>query len=265
MDFQAGPHPHIHASLEAGIGRIVIERPEKKNAITLAMWRALPDALRTLQAQPDLRVVILTGAGQDFSAGADIGEFQIERGDSQSARRYETANSEAFRAFREAPVPIIAAIDGICFGGGFGLAASCDLRLCTPRATFSVPAARLGLAYPHDAMGDIVSGLGAQLARFMTYTAARIDAARTLQAGFVLEIVPAESLHDSASAMAKSIAANAPLSIRASKAAISASEMPGQSDAERIAGLGDATFDSEDYAEGRAAFLARRAPAFKGR
>lgn len=264
MDFQAAPHPHIRASMTDGVGHIVIDRPEKKNAITLAMWRALVEALAGLTGHPALRVIVLRGMGPDFSAGADIAEFETERGNSQSARNYEAANSDAFRAFREAPVPTIAAIDGTCFGGGFGLAAACDLRIATPRSLFSVPAARLGLAYPQDAMIDIVSGLGPQLARYLTFSAARLDAHKAREAGFVLELVEPDALLDRANAMAAAIAANAPLSIKASKASIAACFSNDLAVTEQAKRLGDATFDSVDYAEGRAAFLARRPPRFKG-
>lgn len=265
MEFQAPTPPYIRASVEAGIGRIVIDRPEKKNAITLAMWRHLTSLMQELEGRQDIRAVVLSGAGHDFSAGADIAEFQTERGDSQSARRYEDANSAAFRAFRKAPMPVIAAIDGVCFGGGFGLAASCDLRICTPRALFSVPAAKLGLAYPQDAMADIVAGLGPQLARYMTYTAGRIGADEALAAGFVLKLVPADELQATALHIAETIAKNAPLSVRASKAAITASLNPAEYAAADARALGDTTFDSADYAEGRAAFIERRQPRFQGR
>ncbi len=140
------------------IARLVINRPARKNALDAAMWASLPALLA--KAAASARVLILSGAGGNFCAGADISEFATVRKDAESARTYEAVNSAAFRALRETPIPVIAAIDGICYGGGFGLAAACDIRLATPDARFSVPAARLGLAYPQDAMADIVAACG---------------------------------------------------------------------------------------------------------
>lgn len=247
-----------------GVATIVINRPARKNAITQAMWVELASHINRLSSGPDVRVIVLRGAGQDFSAGADISEFDTLRGDPTSARAYEATNSAAFAALRNAAVPVIAAIRGICFGGGFGLAAACDLRIATPEAQFAVPAARLGLAYPQDAMGDIVWAAGPQMARYLTYTAGRIDAQAALSAGFLLEIADAERFDVRVGEVARTIAENAPLSVRASKAAIRSALSHDPGEAALAQALGDATFLSDDYAEGRAAFAGRRAPAFKG-
>ncbi|PWK65809.1 enoyl-CoA hydratase-related protein [Aminobacter sp. AP02] len=248
-----------------GVATIVINRPARKNAVTQAMWVDLAGHVSRLAAGLDTRVIVLRGAGQDFSAGADIGEFDTLRGDAESARTYEATNSAAFAALRNATVPVIAAIRGICFGGGFGLAAACDLRIATPDAQFAVPAARLGLAYPQDAMGDIVWAAGEQMARYLTYTAGRIDAKAALSAGFLLEIVETERLDARIDEIARTIAGNAPLSVRASKAAIRSALSHDPAEAALAQAAGDATFLSDDYAEGRAAFADRREPAFKGR
>lgn len=143
-----------------GVATIVINRPARKNAVTQAMWIELAANVDRLAGDTDVRVIVLRGAGADFSAGADISEFDTLRGDPESARAYEATNSAAFAALRNASVPVIAAIRGICFGGGFGIAAACDLRVACTDAQFAVPAARLGLAYPHDAMADIVWAAG---------------------------------------------------------------------------------------------------------
>src|SRR5690606_3590918 len=163
--------------------------PERKNALTLAMWREMARLMRGIGDDPSIRAVVLTGNGTDFSAGADIGEFDTARGSAESARAYEAGNSAAFAAVRDCPVPTIAAIRGICFGGGFGLAAACDLRLGSATALFCLPPARLGLAYPADAMADFVHALGPQMAKYLAFTAARIDADTALAAGFLLEVV----------------------------------------------------------------------------
>lgn len=259
------PTDGITLTMMNGVATLRIDRPAKKNALTQAMWTGLAEAVEALAGDPAVRALILAGAGGDFCAGADIAEFDAVRGNAASARSYEAANVRAFAALSQAPFPTIAAIRGVCFGGGFGLAASCDLRIASAEARFRVPPARLGLAYPHEAMADIVHALGPQMARYLAYSAATIGARRALEAGFLLEIVEGDDADRRAAEIAATIAANAPLSVRATKAAIAAVLDPDPALAARAAALGNATFESEDYAEGRAAFRERREPVFRGR
>lgn len=258
----AGGDAGLGLSFSGGVAHLVIDRPQKKNALTARMWRDLAAAVREAAMSSEARVLVLEGAGADFCAGADIAEFDELRADAATARDYEAANSAAFSAIRDADIPTIAAIRGVCFGGGFGIAAACDIRIASETALFAVPAARLGLAYPQDAMQDIVHACGPQMARYLTFSAARIDAARALAVGFVAEVVADEDLASRRAALASSIAANAPMSVAASKAAIRAVLSADPADAERARQLGAATFSSEDYAEGRAAFRERRPPRF---
>ncbi|PWW03996.1 enoyl-CoA hydratase/carnithine racemase [Hoeflea marina] len=249
-----------------GIGRLTLNRPERRNALDQAMWAAIGPAITWLAADGHAAVIILEGAGgQDFCSGADILEFDTVRADAATARAYETMNSEAFRALREAPVPVLALIRGICFGGGLGLAAACDLRLADSTARFAIPAARLGLAYPIDAVPDIVAGLGAQQARHLLLTAREIDSRAALAAGFLLELHPPGHLDGAVLEIARSIVGAAPLSVRASRMAIAAALQGDGGLAAQAAMLGDATFESADYAEGRSAFRERRKPVFTGR
>jgi enoyl-CoA hydratase/carnithine racemase len=212
--------PGIGIAVAGGIARIVIDRRAKKNALTAGMWIGLADTVLETAATGDVRVLVISGSGHDFSAGADIGEFDELRKDAATARDYEAANSAAFAAIRGAAVPTIASIRGVCFGGGFGIAAACDIRIASENAVFSVPAAKLGLAYPHDAMQDIVHACGPQMAKYLTFSAARIDARQAQAIGFLAEVVADADLDARTAALAAAIAANAPLSIAASKAAI---------------------------------------------
>lgn len=244
---------------------IIFNRPQRKNAISGHMWQGIADIFQRIEEDESVRAVILRGEGADFSAGADISEFDRIRGNANAARAYERLNSDAFSAIRDAKVPVIAAIRGICFGGGFGIAAACDIRIASRNALFSVPASRLGLAYPQDAMIDIVSTCGSQMARYLVYSGARISADEAQKTGFLLAVHDFEDVFAAASSMAQTFAENAPLSIRASKAAISAA-ITASTDMAQLAGrLAAATFDSEDYAEGRAAFREKRKPSFKGK
>ena len=255
----------IKAFVDGAKGLLVIDNPLRKNAITAAMWRAIPDAIHWLHAEAGARVIVLAGGGQaDFSAGADISEFTELRKDAATARVYEASNSRAFAAIREAPVPVITTIRGICYGGGFGLAAAGDLRLASTDAVFAVPAAKLGLAYPADAVQDFVRGLGSQLARKALFTGAPLKPAELMAAGFLCEVTTTADLETRTDILAEAIAANAPLSLRASKLALRAVEL-GDDDLLREAEvIGASTFESEDYREGRAAFAERRRPVFRG-
>lgn len=250
---------------EGAIGRLTINRPEKRNAMTNAMWRAVPVALSWMVETHDARVIILDGAGgKDFSAGADIGEFETLRKDAATAREYEAGNSAAFTAIRTCPVPIIASIRGICFGGGFGIAAAADIRLADTTARFAIPAARLGLAYPLDAVQDLVRALGDQRARHALYSTGEISAHSALECGCLLALSEPAALDAEVTQLASAIAAAAPLSVRASKASILAQQDISQEALERAAKFAAATFESQDYAEGRRAFMDKRRPVFSG-
>ncbi|MEX0955886.1 MAG: enoyl-CoA hydratase-related protein [Rhizobiaceae bacterium] len=256
---------HLVLDIADNIARLTIDRPDKRNALNQAMWCDLGSIVSKAAADPNVRVLVIGGAGADFSAGADIAEFDTVRRDGETARAYEAANSAAFTAVRDAAVPTIAAIRGVCFGGGFGIAAACDLRLAADDSRFSVPAARLGLAYPHDAMADIVHACGPQYARYLTFSGAAISASEALRVGFLAEICAPRELEARALDIARQIAGAAPLSVRASKAAIRAVLSGSEDDIASAHARGAATFDSADYEEGRNAFRERRDPVFRGK
>jgi enoyl-CoA hydratase/carnithine racemase len=253
------------AEITGHVGTLTIANPRRKNALTLAMWRAVPEAIAWL-TQSGARAIILQGGGaSDFSAGADISEFDEVRKDTPSALAYEAANSGAFAAIREVPVPVIAKLRGICFGGGLGLAAAADLRIGDETGRFAVPAGKLGLAYPADAMADIVAALGQAMARLAVFTARQFSAADLAGCGFLTMQVASAALDETVEKVAADIAGNAPLSVRASKVsirAVLAGDAMLQAEAAR---QGAATFDSADYREGRAAFAEKRRAAFTGR
>ncbi|AYG68171.1 MULTISPECIES: enoyl-CoA hydratase-related protein [unclassified Rhizobium] len=255
----------IQATCSDAIGTITVRNPDRKNAVTAAMWRAIPQAVRMLTDKAHTHVVVLRGTGADFSAGADISEFDNLRKNAETAVAYEALNSQAFEAIRHCRVPTIAAIRGICYGGGFGLAAACDLRIAERGARFSVPAVRLGIAYPADAVQDIVNALGAQMAKVTLFTGAPMSSEKMVAAGFLLEEIEADAFDSEVSALAHAIAANAPIALHASKLAIRAAIEQDRDLLREAEVIGAETFDSADYAEGRAAFAERRKPHFTGK
>lgn len=258
--------PRLRTTVEPPVGWLVVDHPARRNAVSLSMWLALPPLVDALDADPAVRVIVLTGGGGEaFVSGADIAEFAEVRRDADSARAYEDANEAAFAALRQATKPTVAMIRGPCFGGGVGLAAACDLRVAADDAVFSIPAARLGIAYPPPAIADVVGLVGAARAKDLFFTARRVEAAEALAIGLVDRVVPVADLEAETRALAATMAANAPLTLAAAKAAIAAAVTGDPAAAERARRAATACFASQDFAEGREAFLAKRPPRFEGR
>jgi enoyl-CoA hydratase/carnithine racemase len=245
----------------------VLNRPERRNALSAEMWRAIPDIVRRLAADADIRALALMGeGGEAFAAGADISEFAGNRDDAEAARRYDIMTLEAFTALQECRKPVIAVIDGYCLGGGLALALACEIRIASDRSTFALPPARLGLAYPLAGLRQLLAAVGAARAKELLFTARRVDAAEALRIGLIHATAGAASLKAEADSVLAMVAGNAPLSIAAAKGMINAlSGISGDHRPDALAALADACFDSDDYKEGRRAFLEKRPPQFSGR
>lgn len=252
---------HVEGKLEDKIGYLLISNPKKYNALPQSGWLSVKPALWNL-VESGARVVVVTGHGSNFCAGADISEFDVVRRNAETARVYEASNVEAFGAVRDCGVPTIARIEGYCLGGGFGLAAACDLRLASQEAQFAVPAAKLGLGYPVDAMADIVEAVGSQNAKRLLFAAERFNTSDMKEMGFLLEVLEdGSALKEKVLDLANKIAQLAPLTHNATKTTVRALR---SGDFESAKKASDATFASDDYAEGRAAFREKRAPRFTG-
>jgi enoyl-CoA hydratase/carnithine racemase len=261
------PTEKLRVEIEGGVARVLIDNGARRNAFDFSMWRALPSIMRSLDEIDAVRVIVLTGAPSlPFCSGADISEFSTVRATAEGGRAYEQANVEAFDALSQVGKPVIAAIQGFCLGGGVGLAAACDLRIAAQDAIFGVPAGRLGVGYPPSAMKYIVAAIGPRNAMDLFFTARRLDAEEAKAAGFLSRILPREGFDAAIGKIATGVAANAPLTLRAAKAAIRlAAQLPGAPSLEQCEALSGACFNSADYTEGRKAFLEKREPKFSGR
>lgn len=252
------------ARKEGEIGWLVINQPERLNAVRHDMWAALPAALAELAGDPDVRAIIVRGAGEKaFVSGADIAEFETERFDSASNQGFVEAVSAATGALLDCPKPVIAMIRGFCIGGGVVIASACDIRLASDDARFGVPAGKLGLGYELDNFKRLASIVGPGFAIEMLATARHFTASQAQTAGFLNRVVPADGLEALARDYAGMIAQLAPLSLSAARASLKAFRDPSL-DAQAQSAI-DACFDSEDYREGRDAFRGKRKPSFKGR
>jgi enoyl-CoA hydratase/carnithine racemase len=259
----------IVTSTAHGVGRIVLNQPAKLNAISFEMWQGMATALARFAADDAVRVVVLEGAPGEkpaFSAGADISQFAEKRGDPDAIALYNRTAQEATDALTDLEKPTIAKIRGYCVGGGLGVALCCDLRITAEDGRFGIPAARLGLGYGLSSLGPLVDLVGPSTAKEILYTAKRFTAEEALIMGLVNRCVPADELDRLVDDYANTIVGNAPLTIRAVKHIVAeALRDPSQRDVERCDALVHACYDSEDYREGRTAFMEKRRPVFRGR
>jgi enoyl-CoA hydratase/carnithine racemase len=250
---------------EGAVGWIVFNNPERRNAVSIDMWQAIPPALAKFEADPEVRVIVLTGAGDKaFVSGADISQFEKQRSGAEAVQQYEVLAEGAQAKLIGFEKPLVAMIRGYCLGGGLNIANNCDLRIAADDARFGIPAAKMGLGYRASSMKNLVEVVGAAYAREIMITARQFTAPEAREMGLVNKVVPVADLEKAVKEYTDAIGGNAPLTMRTAKRVI-AEVLKQKYDTAACDAWVKECFESDDYKEGRRAFMEKRKPAFKGR
>jgi enoyl-CoA hydratase len=251
---------------EGGIGHLVFNNPEKRNAVSLDMWQAVEAALEAFANDDEVRVVVLSGAGgKAFVSGADISKFEDERASVEAVAHYNATTARIYGRLNAFAKPTVAQITGSCVGGGVALAVCCDLRICGESSRFGIPAARLGLGYGFAGLERLINVVGPAFAKEMFFTARLFTAAEAYEMGLVNRVVPDDRVESYVGEYAGAIAGNAPLTVGSVKAIVGeVLKDPEARDLAKCEELVRRCFASRDYVEGRRAFLEKRPPRFIG-
>lgn len=249
-----------------GIGWMTFNNPERHNAVSMEMWQAAERILADFTADDAVRVVVIHGAGgKAFVSGADISKFESERSSEAAVAAYQAQTARVYDALSDCPKPTIAMIQGHCIGGGTALAVCCDIRICGATASFGVPAAKLGLGYPLGGIRKLVDLVGPSFAKEIFFTAKKWSADDARVMGLVNRVVPNDALEATVLDYARTIAGNAPLTVGSVKFIVAeALKDRGAANEAACDAMVKACFASEDYVEGRRAFMEKRPPQFKG-
>lgn len=261
------PTERVQTWLDAATLHIRFNNPARHNALSVAMWEAVPALLSQAQSDDRVRLVVFSGAGEkSFVSGADISQFEDMRAAQEAVTRYEHMAENALMSILNFSKPTLSCIRGYCIGGGVNVAISCDIRIASTDSVFSIPAARLGLGYRYSAMKNLVDLIGPGAAKDLFFTARKIDASEARSLGLISRVCEPEQLPALLAEYTSAMAVNAPLTIRAAKA-ITAEILKPSPDLDRALcqQLIRGCFDSADYAEGRKAFMEKRKPVFIGK
>ena len=252
---------------EGSVGWMIFDQQAKYNAVTYDMRRAIPDILEKFENDDEVRIVIVAGAGDKaFISGSDVSQFGEKRSSKDMIKLYDEASEQANSAMQDFPKPLIAMIQGYCLGAGVLTAMLCDFRIAADNSVFGLPPAKLGLGFGFGGVDNLVKLIGPAYASEMLFTGNRYTAEQAMKMGLVNEIVPHTELEQTVVESAEIIALNAPLTIKLLKTSIQNTQLDeSQRDMQKVQAQIDACFESEDYQEGRKAFMEKRRPNFKGR
>lgn len=252
---------------DGSVGWMIFDHPERRNAVTQAMWLQIGEILEDFAKDEAIRVMVLKGAGEHaFVSGADISQFGQQRRNAAEVAASNRLTDAARQALATFPKPTLAMIQGYCLGGGLAIALMCDLRVAAEGSTFGIPAARLGVGYGAQSVSLLQALVGPSYTREILFTGRRFNGEEALRMGLINRLLPRAELDPYVQDYAAMIGANAPLTIRAAK--LASTELlkdEGTRDLAAVQRAVEACFDSADYHEGRTAFLEKRPAVFTGR
>jgi enoyl-CoA hydratase/carnithine racemase len=255
----------ILASVENNIGWLTFNNPERRNSVSLDMALRVSEVMEEFGANPEVRAVVLKGDAKAWVSGADISEFENKRSNAEQAHGYQRNSLSMYEAVHDCPKPVIAMVQGYCLGGGMALACACDIRIASKSAQFGIPAGRLGIGYRPNFTRWVVDTVGAPTAKEILYTARRYSGEEALQIRLINRLTENDELESFTRDYVKTIAENAPLSLAATKGIVNeVLKTPADWDMDKCSTLVDACSNSDDFKEGRRAFMEKRTPVWTG-
>ena len=261
------PTERLKAWADGAVLHLRFNNPAKHNAISVDMWEAVPQLLDQAEKDDAIRMVVFSGEGtKAFASGADISQFEDMRAAREAVKKYEHMAENALMGLYRFSKPVVAAIRGYCLGGGVNMAISCDIRIASSDSVFGIPATRLGLGYRFSALKNLVDLVGPGAAQDLFFTGRRIKADEAKSIGLINRVAPTEEFDMLIAEYVEAITTGAPLTIKAGKRIIREVLKPDRDiDMELCRGLITDCFESDDYAEGRRAFMEKRKPVFRGK